>query len=123
MKIKKVDIKSEPDAKKLVVHPDGPHIDPDLDIDVDVDKVTVQAIDGVLIEGDDEEVRILFYHYKPDAINIEDETIMCQGVAEFRVSRSRFNSIAKDFNLSRERFKTGQKKIDEYFQEKLPMFA
>ena len=121
MKIKKID--RESDAEKLVIHPDEPDIDPDLDLDVDLEKVIVQAIDGVVIGGDDEEVKMLFYHYKPDAVDIDDETIRCQGIAEFRISRSGFFSIAKNINLSKIRFKTGQKKIDDYFQDKLPMFA
>lgn len=96
--------------------------DEEFELELDFDDIVVQAIDGVLIQGDQEEVRLLFYYYKPDRVDVEEETIRCKGVAEFRTSSSTFKAIAKSFNAKVRDLRTHQRKIDEHiFQEKLSM--
>ena len=44
---------------------------PDFDIDLTVDEdVLVQSIDGVFIEGDEEEAKLLFYYNMPKGIDM-----------------------------------------------------
>ena len=112
------------DNKDLDVHPDEPIIGPDYDLEVDIDDAIVQAIDGVIIEGDDDEIRLLFFYYKPDMISNEDGAIRCKCIAEFRVSRSNFIPIAKDlYTKARNLRKYQTNKYDYENQEKLPMYV
>jgi len=112
---KKIQIDVEEDDKEDERIPCGPEVfNPDFDLDLDIDDAIVQIIDGVLIEGDNEEIKLLFYHYKPDRFNEDDETIRCKGIAEFRTSRSTFNEIVKDFNGKIKMFKMNQGNIDDY---------
>jgi len=110
--------------KDLVLHPDEPDPSADFDLELDIDDAIVQAIDGVLIKSEGEEVKLLFYYYKPDGIDVEEETIRCKGIAEFRTTRSTFKAITKDFNGKLKRINRYQKKIDDYtVKEKQPMFV
>ena len=111
------------DVKKSNVQPMEIDIDPDFDLELELDDAPVQIIDGVLIKGDEEEVKMLFYHYKPDGIDLDEEKIRCKGIAEFRTSRSTFNEIAKNFKTNIETLDKNQRRIDEYIiMEKNPMY-
>jgi hypothetical protein len=66
------------------------------DLDLDTKDTIVQAVDGVIIDGDDEEIKLLFYYIKPAQDEEIAGIIQCKCVAEFRVSRSRFLEIASD---------------------------
>ncbi len=112
------------DNKDLHVHRDEPIIDPDYDFDVDIKDTIVQAIDGVIIEGDDDEIRLLFFYYKPDMISEEDGAIRCKCIAEFRVSRSNFIPIAKDLYKKARSLRTHHARISDHINwEKLSMYA
>jgi len=110
--------------KKLSIQPEEPEIDPDFDLELEIDDAIVQAIDGVLIKADEEEIKLLFYYYKPDGIDIEDEIIYCKGIAEFRISKKNFYTIVKNLNGNLNKLIKHQKKIDNYFyQDRLPMYS
>jgi len=105
--------------------PNGPEPNnPDFDIQLDIEDVTVNVVDGVLIKGDDEEIRLLFYHLKPDGVDMDEETIKCKAVAEFRTSKSNFDDIAKNFNGTLKSFKFRQRTINDYIKNEMQsMFA
>jgi hypothetical protein len=69
---------------------------PDFDIELDMGDIVVLPVDGVVIEGDEEVVKLLFYYYKPDRNNGDDEIIQCKCIAEFRASPSHFLTMAND---------------------------
>jgi hypothetical protein len=85
---------------------------PDVDLEMDTEDAIVQAVDGVLVDGDDEEVRMLFYHHKIGGLDLEDDTIRCKAVAEFRVSRKAFSAIANNFSRGAKGLKKKQKAMD-----------
>ena len=68
------------------------------EITLDFEDAIVQPIDGVIIQGDEEEIKLLFFYIKPDSNHNEDGIARCKCVAEFRVSRSRFMDISRDIN-------------------------
>lgn len=68
------------------------------DIAIDTSEAIVQSIDGVIIQGDDEEVKMMFYYYEPDSYDEDSDVIRCKGIVEFRASRSNFLSIVKTIN-------------------------
>lgn len=120
------------DCKKVEDHNDGPQPPqgpepelPELDLELDVDDAVVDVVDGVVIEGDDEEVRLLFYHHKPNGIDLKDEVVRCKCVSEFRISRSSFLPMTMNFNRKAKSLLTRQTKIPDYNnnQQKLPMYG
>ena len=95
--------------------PLGPEMEnPDFDLEIDFSDTIVDTIDGVLINGDEEEVRLLFYLIKPDGIDTNDETIKCKGIAEFRIPKSRYKSITKDMLKNLAKLDINQRKIDDF---------
>jgi len=87
----------------------------EVEITLDFEDAIVQPVDGVIIQGDDEEIKLLFFYVKPDSNHDEDGIPRCKCVAEFRVSRSRFMNISRDINI---------KVTDiEREREKISMFA
>ena len=84
-------------------------------IELDVDNVLVRPIDGVIIGGDDEEIKLLFYYTKPETFYDDYGTTQCKCVAEFRMSCTKFMDIANEIN---ELVKEIQKKRGE-----MEMFA
>jgi hypothetical protein len=96
---------------------------PNCDIELDMEEIVVLPIDGVVIEGDEEEVKLLFYYYKPDRNNGEDDVIRCKCIAEFRASRSHFISIMKSLRNKEQKLIAHQGTQREWkSQEQLPMF-
>jgi len=84
-------------------------------ITVDFEDAIVQPVDGIIIQGDDEEIKLLFFYVKLESNHDEDSIPRCKCVAEFRVSRSRFMDISRDINI---------KVTDiEREKEKISMFA
>ena len=97
---------------------------PEMSIDIDTVGIIVQAVDGVLIDDDYGEVKLLFYHFKPDTIDFRNETIRCKGVAELRMSRSKFISVAQGFTRKVRRPKAISKKSVELgSSERFSMFG
>ena len=85
------------------------------EITLDFEDAIVQPADGVIVQGDDEEIKLLFFYLKPESNHDEDGIPRCKCVAEFRVSRSRFMDISRDINI---------KVTDiEREKEKISMFA
>ena len=85
------------------------------EITLDFEDAAVQSIDGVIVQGDDEEIKLLFFYLKPESNHDEDGIARCKCVAEFRVSRSKFMDISRDINI---------KVTDiEKEREKISMFA
>ena len=68
-------------------------------IAMDFDDILVQPVDGLIVGGDEEEIKLLFYYIKPESCIDEDGTIEGKGVIELRVSRSKFMDIAKEINM------------------------
>ena len=122
---------NDADCEKVEDHtdvpqpPQGPEPElPELDLELDVDDAVVDVVDGVVIEGDDEEVRLLFYHHKPNGIDLKDEVVRCKCVSEFRISRSSFLPMTMNFNRKAKSLLTRQTKILDYGdQQKLPMYV
>jgi hypothetical protein len=71
----------------------------EVEITLDFEDAIVQPVDGVIIQGDDEEIKLLFFYVKPESNHDEDGVARCRCVAEFRVSRSRFMNISRDINI------------------------
>ena len=85
------------------------------EITLDFEDAAVQSIDGVIVQGDDEEIKLLFFYLKLESNHDEDGIARCRCVAEFRVSRSKFMDISRDINI---------KVTDiEKEREKISMFA
>lgn len=84
-------------AKELSLNSAESEVEEDFDLELDIGEAIVQSIDGVLIK-EDGEVKMLFYHYKADGIDNDEQTIRCKGIAEFRTTKSTFLSIAKELN-------------------------
>ena len=87
----------------------------EVEITLDFENAIVQPVDGVIIQGDDEEIKLLFFYVKPESNHDEDGIAQCKCVAEFRVSRSRFMNISRDMN---EKVKDTQRE-----GKKISMFA
>ena len=98
--------------------------DSEFDYDMDIDDAIVQTIDGVMMKVDDEEVRMLFYHHKPNGIDFEDEVIKCRGIAECRTTKRTFNNIIKYLTSNWKIINRSLEKTDNNFQwDILPMFG
>jgi len=111
------------DKKEVKVNSEGSDPGAEFELDLDIAEAIVQVIDGVLIKANEEEIRLLFYYHKPDGIDVEDEVIYCKGVAEFRFSKKNFFNIIKNLNGNLNKLIKNQKKIEDYFQDRLPMYA
>ena len=99
-------------------------IEEDDDVEFDVDDVIVQPVDGIMIKKEEEEVRLLFFYFKPGMPDAENYLTRYKAVAEFRIPNSTFIKIAEDIEETALCFKEQQKKIDDYLiEEKIPMFA
>ncbi|MBN1860394.1 MAG: hypothetical protein JW840_02910 [Candidatus Thermoplasmatota archaeon] len=96
---------------------------PDCDLVLDMENTLVRPVDGVVIDGNDEEIKLYFYYYKPESTVGEDEVVRCKCVAELRTSRSHFISMMSKLH-SKELNLTEQQKIfrETETQEQLPMF-
>jgi len=68
-------------------------------ITLEIDNLLVQSIDGVIIGGDAEQVNLLFYYIKPDSYNNSNYVVDGIGVAEFRISISKFINMSQDLNF------------------------
>lgn len=64
-------------------------------IEIDAEDAIVRAIDGVLVDSDDEEVRMLFYHYTVESELGPDDILRFKAIAEFRTSKTVFNAIVR----------------------------
>jgi hypothetical protein len=94
------------------------------ELDMDIKDAIVEPIDGVLIKDVDDDIRLLFYYHKPGGMDIDEETIECKGVAEFRTSKQVFKEIVKKVNKKYEDIRVNQKKIDSFdMYDRSPMFA
>jgi len=67
-------------------------------LELDVDNVLVSPIDGVIIGGDEEEIKLLFFYLKPESYYEEEEITQCKCVVELRMSCSKFINISRDLN-------------------------
>ena len=67
-------------------------------ITLDFENVLVQSVDGLIIGGDNEEIKLLFYYLRPESYINEDGVAEAKGVAELRVSSSKFMDIASEIN-------------------------
>jgi len=60
-------------------------------LELDIEDTLVQVVDGIIVGGDNEEVKMLFFYKKPGIQS-------CRAVVEFRTSKSRFQEIAREVN-------------------------
>jgi len=67
-------------------------------IAIDFDEILVQSVDGLITGGDEHEIKLLFYYIKPESCIDEVDILEGKGVAELRVSCSKFIGIAKEIN-------------------------
>jgi len=71
----------------------------EVEITLDFEDAIVQPVDGLITSGDEDEIKLLFYYIKPESYIDEDGAVEGKGVAELRVSRSKFMDIAKEINM------------------------
>ena len=93
----------------IIICPGEEESDVEFDLDLDIDETIVQAIDGVLFKAEDDEVKLLFYYWKPDGVDVEEEVIKCKGFAEFRMSPTNFKQIVKYLNKKYDKIKRNKK--------------
>jgi hypothetical protein len=74
--------------------------------ELEVKDTVVQSVDGVFLEGDDEEIKLLFFYLKPMVNPMENELVKCRCVAELRTSRSNFLVIARDIKKRVDSFRS-----------------
>ena len=72
-------------------------------VEIDAEDAIVRAIDGVLVNSDEEEVRMLFYHYTVESELVPDDILRFKAIAEFRTSKTVFNTIVRILNKSAKR--------------------
>jgi len=77
-------------------------------IAMDFDDILVQSVDGLITGGDSDEIKLLFYYIKPESYIDEDGTIEGKGVAELRVSCSKFMDIAKEVDIKVKEIQKGR---------------
>jgi len=77
--------------------------------ELDVENINVSIADGVIIGGDEEEVKMLFYYQKP----IQTQ---CKGVIEVRTTKTRFREIAHDVNEMIQELKGNEQGYDPMFR-------
>ena len=61
------------------------------ELNFDFEYTSVEPLDGVIIDVDDDQIKLLFYHKKPG--NNGD----CRAIVEFRLSPGKFLEIADEF--------------------------
>ena len=81
---------------------------------LDVDNVLVCPIDGVIIGGDEEEIKLLFFYLKPESYYEDEETTQCRCVVELRMSSSKFINISRDLNERLKDLERGRKEISMF---------
>jgi hypothetical protein len=67
-------------------------------IAMDFDDTLVQSVDGLITDGDDEEIKLFFFYVKPESYINEDEVKECKCVVELRVSCNKLTGIANEIN-------------------------
>ena len=82
----------------------------EVEITLDFEDVIVQPVDDVIVQGEDEEIKLLFFYVKTDSNHDEVGIARCKCVAEYRVLRSKFIDISRDINV---KVKDIQRKIRE----------
>ena len=103
--------------KESVLQKNEPEPGIDYELEIDACEAIVLPVDGVIIEGDEEEIKLLFYHYKPKGVDVEDEIIKCKCVVEFRISRHKFLPVAKHISEKANTLKFFQRKLSEYAEK------
>ena len=86
-------------------------INDNFDIEMDVNDSIVQTIDGVIIAGDYDEVKLRFVQLIPEGIDLQEEIIRCKCIAELRVTRKKFIPMAKEINKRAKTLLTRQKSL------------
>ena len=56
------------------------------EITLDFEDDIVQSVEDIIIQGDDEEIKLLFFHLKPESNHDKDDIARCKCVEEFRMS-------------------------------------
>ncbi|GAF81001.1 unnamed protein product [marine sediment metagenome] len=69
------------------------------EIALDFEDAIVQAVDGVIVQGNNEEMKLLFFYLKPESNHDENSITWFKCVAEFRMFCSRFLDISRDINI------------------------
>lgn len=103
--------------KEITLQKNEPEPDIDYELEIDACEAIVSPVDGVIIEGDDEEIKLLFYHFKPKGIDVEGEIIRCKCVVEFRISRHKFLPVAKHISEKARALKFFQRNLSEYAEK------
>jgi len=83
-------------------------------IELDVGNVLVHPVDGVLIGGDEEEIKLLFFYMKPESYYDDGGTPQCRCVAELRMSCSKFLDIANEINKRIKDIEMGRRDIEMF---------
>jgi hypothetical protein len=83
-------------------------------IELEIDNVLVYPVDGVLIGGNKEEIRLLFFYIKPESYYEDENNTQCRCVAELRMSCSKFFDIANDINGRVKDIEMGEKEIEMF---------
>ena len=75
-----------------------------VDLELDTDDAIVYSADGVLINENSEEIRLLFFYFKPLSNSKEkSDKLRCKGIVEFRMTPSRFKAVVEQLNEEWER--------------------
>lgn len=90
------------------------------DLELDTDDAMVHPLDGIFIEHDDEEVRLLCYYFKPGFPH--NGPIKCRCVCELRASHSAFLDLAHSIQSTEQKICTWDEK-DEREKEGFPIYA
>lgn len=95
---------------------DCEEIDIQPELEIDFKYAAVNVVDGILIANsdDDEQVKMLFYHYKVGESSNKGNNIQCQAVSEFRVSRTQFLEIAQRFEEKAKELIKYQMKLEDF---------
>jgi len=97
--------------------------DEDVNLELDNDDTIVHATDGVFIGGDGEEIKILFFYFKPPSNpKEENDKLRCKGTVEFRMTPSTFKAIVEQLNEGWERFSQYKHSKEISYKDK-PMFV
>jgi len=87
-----------------------------VDLELDTDDAIVYSADGVLVNENSEEIRLLFFYFKPLSNSKEkSDKLRCKGIVEFRMTPSRFKAVVEQLNEEWERLnKYGENKKISY---------
>ena len=66
-----------------------------VEITLDFEDVIVQPVDGVIVQRDDEEIKLLFFYLKLESNHDEDSITWFNCAAEFRMFCSKFLDISR----------------------------